>query len=212
MVTRTLLSPVAINIYYLPGAYCAWQALFKIYISDSFIVKKISTQTGITLMELIAAVSIISIMIIAAIALYDSVNRTQVSNQLMSEFMALKIMTKDFFSGYKNYGQQGADISNLLVASGKIPESIKVLPSGVIKNAVGGDITITSNGDGSFRIKSTAISSDICILILTKVNHWAWGQVGSLNPFVIGDTSLSPEAADQLCNGDHVDITLSTLD
>lgn len=163
-------------------------------------------------MELIAAIAIIAVMIIAAIALYDSANRTHVANQMMNEFTALKIITKDLFKGAHDYGQANADITYTIIRSGNVPESIKISSNNLLINTMGGNLAVTSNGDGSFRITSTQIPSDICILLLTKINNWAWGKVGSSAAFTINDTALGPDAAYQLCGTAPVTITLSTVD
>lgn len=163
-------------------------------------------------MELIAAIAIIAVMIIAAIALYDSTNRTYASNELMKEFVTLKIITKDLFKGSHDYGQSNADLTYIIIQSGKVPEFIKVSSNNLLINTMGGNLAVTSNGDGSFRVTSTQIPSDICILLLTKINNWAWGKVGSSAAFTINDTALGPDAAYQLCGTAPVTITLSTVD
>lgn len=130
-----------------------------------------TAEAGVTLMELIAALSVIAVIIIGALALYGSATTSQSSTQLVSDITAIKSATKQLFMGQGTYGANGTNLNATLIAANKIPSTIKA-NNGVLTHSMNGTVTVTSNG-GTFSIALTNIPVSTCISLLTSAQNWA---------------------------------------
>lgn len=129
-------------------------------------------EAGVTLMELIAALSVIAVIIIGALALYGSATSSQASTQLMSDITSLRGSVKTLWLGQGTYGANGTDLVPTLVAANKVPTTVSSA-GGVLRHAQNGNITIVSSGAGAtFTMTLTNIPKDICIPLLTSAQGW----------------------------------------
>lgn len=130
-----------------------------------------TAEAGVTLMELIAALSVIAVIIIGALALYGSATTSQASTQLVSDITAIKSATKQLFMGQGTYGAAGTNLNATLIAANKIPTTIRA-NGAALNHSLNGQVTVTSNG-GTFTIALTNIPISTCISLLTSAQDWA---------------------------------------
>lgn len=157
---------------------------------------------GITMIELIAALAIISVVIIGALALYGVAAKSSSAQQMMRDILAIKLLTQKIYAQSHNYGAvDGTVINNVLITAGGIPSTIKVdTTTNSLFNSFGGIINVRSfNNGGSFQIGSTMIPEDVCISLLASASDWASVNVTPSNA-VITTFPILPDTADNACS------------
>lgn len=148
-----------------------------------------TSQSGVTLMEMIAALAIIAVIIVGSLALYNAATSSQSSTQMVQDVTSLRAAVKQIYLGQGSYGT--GDLSGVLVKANRLPSTIKAVTtttagengasstsSTTFKSVLNGDVTITGSG-ASFTIKVEKIPSDVCIPLLTNTTGWTEVDIGS---------------------------------
>lgn len=142
-----------------------------------------TSQSGVTLMEMIAALAIIAVIIVGSLALYNAATSSQSSTQMVQDVTSLRAAVKQIYLGQGSYGT--GDLSDVLVKANRLPSTVKSVTTGTgaaatttLKSVLNGDVTITGSG-ASFTIKVEKIPSDVCIPLLTNTTGWTEVDIGS---------------------------------
>ena len=150
-----------------------------------------TSESGVTLMEMIAALAIIAVIIVGSLALYTAATSSQASTQLVSDVTAVRAAVKQLYLGQGTYGT--SDLSSTLVAAKRLPTTIKSVTTGTGATATtslvhqsGSAITITGGG-ATFTVKVAGVSPDVCIPLVTNTEGWS--------SMLVGDTSVTPPAS-----------------
>ena len=77
---------------------------------------------GMTLVELMASMGIAAAVMVSALALYNTANDTQKSNQMIQDIESLRSATKQLYSGQGNYSGMN---NGLLISAGKVPTTLR---------------------------------------------------------------------------------------
>lgn len=159
--------------------------------------KNIKRQAGISLMEVIAALLIIGLVVAGALALFNSADSSQKSNQMLHDIVALRSAVKGLYTGQGNYSTN--NLNGILKAAKKIPSDLAVDNAAppVITHPMNGTITITG-ATSSYNMVVTNIPTDVCVSLLTNSgNGWVSVQVGgatALTAFPITPATASSAA------------------
>lgn len=124
-------------------------------------------QAGVTLLELIAVLGILTVIVVGALALFNQANSAQKSNDLISNLVALRTSVRDLWSGQGGYGT--TVINDTLVTAKRIPSNWTVNTAttpDTITHQLNGTITVTG-ATTSFTIAATALPEDVCTTLMT---------------------------------------------
>lgn len=131
-------------------------------------------QRGVTLMELIASLAVMSVIVVGAVALYGSASSSEMSTTMSKDLNAIQAATKQIFNGQGTYGASGTNLNNILVTAKKIPTTIAVdttATPNTLTHRNNGTVTVASTGS-SFTIALTQIPVDVCIPLMTNASSW----------------------------------------
>lgn len=138
-------------------------------------------QRGVTLMELIASLAVMSVIVVGAVALYGSASSSEMSTTMSKDLNAIQAATKQIFNGQGTYGASGTNLNNILVTAKKIPTTISVdttTTPNTLTHRNNGTINVESTGT-SFKIAMTSIPVDVCIPLMTNASSWTSIQAGT---------------------------------
>lgn len=167
-------------------------------ISTRFLSSK--KQTGLTLIELIASLSILALVIGGALSLYLSASSSQSVTQTTAEMSALRAATKSLYQGQGTYGASGANLNAVLVNGNKVPSTITITAGvpPVLTNSFTGDIKVQASAVvANFTVTVTAVPTDVCLGLLASSNGWNSIKVAALAANVL--FPISPATASTQC-------------
>lgn len=127
-------------------------------------------QAGMTLMELIASLSVMAVVVVGALALYNSANSSEQSTSLSKDLHAVRAATQQIFQGQGSYGVAGTNLNDILVSANKIPTSIRVASAttpDTLTHKANGTVNVASTGT-SFAITMTNTPIDVCIPLMSQ--------------------------------------------
>ena len=140
---------------------------------------------GVTLVELIAGLSIIALIIAGALTLYRSADETQKANQILVNTTALQQAMKAYYQG--NYTDAGG-AKTALEAINRWPAS-----ASNITPAKGTDKT-------SFTLTVSPINKATCVAVLTAATGWT--NIKGLNGTEYSELPLKGPLAATACTPD----------
>ena len=161
--------------------------------------KHIKNQAGATLLELIAALSVLAIIVVGALALYSSASSSQASTQISQDVTAIRAGLKQLWNGQGTYGTAGTNLNDTLVAAKRIPTTIRVdatTTPDTLTHQLDGTVTIASTGVG-FTITLTNIPEDVCIPLMTSAQGWTSVKAGTAT--AITSFPIAPASAVTAC-------------
>ncbi|MBL8641265.1 MAG: prepilin-type N-terminal cleavage/methylation domain-containing protein [Alphaproteobacteria bacterium] len=161
-----------------------------------------NSQSGVTLMEMIAALAIIAVIIVGSLALYRAATSSQSSTQLVQDVISLRSATKSLFLGQGTYGAAGTDLNPVLLAAQRVPSTIRTTPAGVFTHSLNGAVNVTAQA-AQFDIVVANIPTDVCIPLITGTDGWATVTVGA----AVLPMPTTPAAAAAACAGGPLVIT-----
>lgn len=163
-----------------------------------------TAEAGVTLMELIASLSVIAVIIIGALALYGSATTSQASTQLISDITALKGATKQLYLGQGSYGT--GSLNTVLINAGRVPTTIKTdATNGTLTHSLNGTVTVTG-ATGTFTLQVTNIPSAVCTSLMTTAQDWASVNAGGgARPLPV-----TPDTAATDCAGGNKNVTFTS--
>lgn len=136
-----------------------------------------NSQSGVTLMEMIAALAIIAVIIVGSLALYKAATSSQSSTQLVQDVMAVRSAVRQLYLGQGSYGS--GELATVLVASKRLPSTIKNSGSPpILTHQSGKTITLTGAG-ATFTIGIDDLTPDVCIPLLTSLGDWSSATVNT---------------------------------
>lgn len=137
----------------------------------------VKKQRGVTLMELIAGLAVMSVIVVGAVSLYSSATSSESSTSLQRDIGALQAATRQIFNGQGTYG--AARLNSILDTANKVPSTLAVSGTGatmVYKTRANGDVTVTGVNN-TFTIAVTNVSADLCVPLLTNAAGWTTVRV-----------------------------------
>lgn len=160
---------------------------------------RIKKQVGMTLLELIASLSVVAMVVVGALALYQSANASQRTTQITQELTAIRSATKQLWQGQGTFGTSGANLNNILVSAKKMPTTIRVDTSttpNTLTHAANGTVSITSSVT-TFDVALTNITEELCIPLLTGAQGWV--SVTVAGSAAINSFPIAPAVATTAC-------------
>lgn len=168
--------------------------------------EKLHPEAGVTLMELIAALAIMSVIIIGALALYTSANTSQAATQLVQDTTSIRSAVKVLYQGQGTYTT--AVLNDQLVAAKRVPTTIKIDTSttpDTLTHGLNGTITVTG-ATASFTVALTNIPPETCIPLLTTSQGWLTYQIDAAAAAAF---PVTPATAVTACGAAPVTVTLT---
>lgn len=162
-------------------------------------IKRIKKQAGMTLLELIASLSVVAVVVVGALALYQSATASQRTTQITQDLTAIRAATKQLWQGQGTFGANGTNLNNVLVSAKKMPTTIRVDTSttpNTLTHAANGTVNITSSVT-SFDVALTNIEEDLCIPLLTGAQGWV--SVTVAGSAAITSFPVAPAVATTAC-------------
>jgi len=170
-------------------------------------------QRGVTLMELIAGLAVMAVIVVGALALYNTAVNSQRATQLKQDTAALRSAVNALWMGQGSFGATpGAPLNQVLISAGRIPSTIQV--AGTTLRHVGGgtiDVQVAANVQ-QFNLIVRGLNESLCIELLSGPQDWfAIGTaVGAGTPVNIPSPfPISPAAADTACVPSNNTITFT---
>jgi len=130
---------------------------------------KHTTQRGMTLIELIAALGVAAVVIVGALSLYQSADDSQKSNELLSGVTAVRGAIRQI------YGGQYTGVADLLLAvnnARKLPSSWTY--AGGSATYIFGTVTARVNAADSSMMDMTLnrVPAAVCATVVTALQGW----------------------------------------
>lgn len=164
-------------------------------------------QRGVTLMELIASLSVMAVVVVGAVSLFGSATASERANAMQRDLSALQSATRSLYAGQGSYGTDS--INSVLNSSKKIPSTLNVSGTGAtlqINHRDNGEFQVKGATD-TFTIDITKIKKEICIPLVTNASGWKSVKVGSGTE--ITSFPISPATAETNCSADEQTITFT---
>jgi len=165
--------------------------------NNSLIAMKAKKQRGLTLIELIASLTVFALVVGGALALFSSSSSSQASIQMTSDLTAIRAATRGLYYGKGGYGT--GNLNAVLVNGNKVPTTMTVTAGTppTISHGLGGAVTI-AGASTAFNITVTAVPTDVCMSVLTSSTGWNSITVGSGT--AITAFPVQPDAASTACS------------
>lgn len=167
--------------------------------SKTFQFKRLKKQAGVTLMELIAGLSVMAVVVVGALALYNSATSSQRTTQLTQDLAAIRAAVAQMWQGQGSFGTTGTNLNNVLVTAKRIPTTIRVdtaTTPNTLTHAGNGTVNITS-AVTTFNVAITNIEEDICIPLLTGAQ--GWNSITVTGSTAITAFPIAPATASTAC-------------
>jgi prepilin-type N-terminal cleavage/methylation domain-containing protein len=135
-------------------------------------------QRGITLVELIAGLAIISIIIVGALALVGQADTAARSTEMLKGVNGIRANVKGLYTSQGGYGTTSL-IANMKAANA-LPENwiSGTSASPTLTHSYGGNVTVTGTASGSaFEITLSAVPKAACIRLLSNQVGTSWTSV-----------------------------------
>jgi hypothetical protein len=155
-------------------------------------------EAGVTLMEMIAALSVIAVITIGSLALYNAATSSQSSTQLVQDVTAVRAAVKGLWLGQGSYGvAAGTNLDATLISSRRLPSTLRN-SSGTLYHVLNGTVSVTGFPT-TFEIVLTNISTDVCLTLLTNTTGWTQVQVNALTAITAFPITPATAAAATAC-------------
>jgi prepilin-type N-terminal cleavage/methylation domain-containing protein len=167
---------------------------------------KSKKQSGMTLMEMIASLSILAIVVVGALALFGGASSSQSSTAALRDLIAIRSGGQSLFIGQGSYGT--TSMNQALITAKKVPSTMTVSGT-TISTVWGGTVTVTGNTT-NFTIQMTALTADVCAaLVSNATTGWSSVTIGST---VMSTFPISPNVAGDSthCGAAPVNVTWTT--
>jgi len=125
-------------------------------------------QRGVTLMELIAGLAVMAVIVVGALALFNTANNAQRGMQLTQDVTALRGAVTHLWMGQGGYGN--VSLVPALIAAGRVPGTLRATATGPLQHQTG---VIDILGAGQrYHVVVTGLSQAVCIDLLTGASGW----------------------------------------
>jgi prepilin-type N-terminal cleavage/methylation domain-containing protein len=158
-------------------------------------INSLKKQAGVTLIEISAALVIAGLVIAGALAMFNSADMSQKSNQMLTDIAGMRIAVRGLYAAAGGYGT--TSLNPVLIASRKLPGSLSVSGTDTINHSLGGTVIVTGTTSG-FKIVLTNIPKEVCMNLATSPGT-VWTSL------IIGTTTyntlpISPATAGTSCD------------
>ncbi|MCV0438989.1 MAG: prepilin-type N-terminal cleavage/methylation domain-containing protein [Hydrogenophaga sp.] len=163
-------------------------------------IKMIKKQYGVTLLELMAGLTVMAVVVAGALSLYQSAMASQRTTQLAQDLAAIRAAAKQIWQGQGNYGANGTSLNNVLVFSKRVPTTIRVDTNTnppTLTHVANGTISLTS-AVSAFDVTLTNIDEELCVPMLTGAHGWQSVTVGSGSAITV--FPVNPPTAVNVCS------------
>ena len=163
-------------------------------------------QRGVTLMELIAGLAVMAVIVVGALALYNTAVNSQRATQLKQDTAALRSAVNSLWMGQGSYGAVGANLNQTLVSAARVPSTIQVVAGNppTLRHVGGGTVVVSVHATNPqrFSVAVNGLNESLCIEMLSGPQDWVeiGTAVGAAPPVAIPPPfPISPAAADTAC-------------
>jgi len=158
-------------------------------------------QRGVTLMELIAGLAVMAVIVVGALALFNTANNAQRGIQLTQDVTALRGAVTHLWMGQGGYG--AGQLAPTLLAAGRVPGTLRNV-SGTLHHQTG--VIYILGAIQRYHVVVTGLSQAVCIDLLTGASGWievrtatAYTQGAPLATTAISVFPITPEIATNRC-------------
>lgn len=137
--------------------------------------KNLVRQAGMTLMEVIASLAIMSVVVVGALALYSSASSSQSATAMTQDVSAIRSSLKTLWAGQGTYGTSGDNLNAVLKNAGRIPTTMTVSADAVpvITHSQNGTLVAAAGATtGQFTLTLTNIPTSICTALASGASSW----------------------------------------
>jgi prepilin-type N-terminal cleavage/methylation domain-containing protein len=158
-------------------------------------INSLKKQAGVTLIEISAALVIAGLVIAGALAMFNSADMSQKSNQMLTDIAGIRIGVRGLYAASGGYGT--TSLNSVLISSKKLPGSLSISGTETINHTMGGTVTVTGTTSG-FKIDITNLPKEVCMNLATSPGT-VW------NSLIVGVKTyttlpISPATAATDCN------------
>ena len=168
-------------------------------------------QRGVTLLELIAGLAVMAVIVVGALALFNTANNAQRATQLKTDIEALRAGVTQLWMGQGNYGT--VNLAPTLHTAGRIPGTVRVTGSGAAT-------TLTHAANGTFEVRGATtrftiqvngLTSALCVELSTGPHNWNSVQINMNAAILPAAFPIAPAMAAGQCtvagSGNHIIFT-----
>lgn len=147
-------------------------------------------ESGMTLIEILAALAIAAVVVVGALALYQSGSASNDATTMLQDVTAIRASTQELYDGQGGYGT--GSLNSVLYTAGKIPSDM-TYSGGTITTRLGGTLSVTGN-TSNFSVSITNVPSDICSQLLAESSD-GWQSVAVNGGTPLTAFPISPATA-----------------
>jgi len=137
-------------------------------------------QKGMTLIEVMVALSIFALVVAGALSLFASAQSTQQAINIKSDVAALRSATRTLYYGQGGYGT--SSLISVLNTAKKIPSDIFFKSTdNTLTNGVNTGNVLVDGYTGTFYITVTRIPDEVCVAVLSAASGWQSITYGASN-------------------------------
>lgn len=156
-------------------------------------------QAGVTLMELIASLAVMAVVVVGALALYNSAQSSQQATSITQDVSSIRASVKQLWAGQGTYGASGTNLNGVLINAKRIPSTMTVTAGTTVTTVLNGSMVASAAPTaGQYRITLTNVPEDTCIALATGTNGWLTLGAGAAGTTMI-TLPATPVTADTAC-------------
>lgn len=169
-------------------------------------------QAGMTLMEVIASLAVMSIVVVGALSLYGSASSSQSATAMNQDVSAIRSALKELWAGQGTYGASGTNLNTVLKNANRIPTTMtsSAATPPVITHALNGTLTATAGATaGQFVLTLTNIPTAVCTALASAASSWLTLGAGATGVTMI-TLPATPATASTGCSATNANTMIFT--
>lgn len=128
-------------------------------------------QKGMTLIEVMVALSIFALVVAGALSLFTSAQSTQSATTLKTDVNAIRSAVRNLYFAQGTYGVAATVLTPVVVAARKVPTTMATTSQTITSSVNSGAVAVIAQG-ANFDISVANVPAEICAGMITGVNGW----------------------------------------
>jgi hypothetical protein len=134
-------------------------------------------QKGMTLIEVMVALSIFALVVAGALSLFTTAQSTQSATSMKTDVNAIRSAVRNLYFAQGTYGVADSNLNNIIIAARKVPNTLAINGTTITSSVNSAPVAVIAQGI-NFDITVGNLPTEICIGMITGVNGWVQVAAG----------------------------------
>ena len=160
--------------------------------------KRVRKQGGMTLIEIMLALTIVGLVIAGVTSIFSATSATQKSNRMLSDLQAVRSAVKSLYAGHGSFG--AANINPTLIRAKRFPTTFNINETtGVVQHELdtAGTVVVMGATD-RFTVTLTNVPAEVCSQVMSQSTGWLSIQGSGA---ALTQIPVTPDVATANCEG-----------